>query len=314
VTTPYTKGLHQVGTDVWAWLAPDGSWGLSNAGLVAGHEASLLVDTLFDLSLTAEMLAAMKAVTDTRPITDLVNTHANGDHCFGNQLLDETVRIHAAPEAIDEMHEVSAQTLAELVTLDLGPTLTPYMRRIFGQFRFDDITMRVPDKSLTGPSTLDVGGRAVQLLPLGPAHTDGDVVAWVPDAGVLFAGDLLFINGSPIMWGGPTASWISACDDMLALNPSVVVPGHGPVTDASGILEVRDYLHHVGHQVRVGIEAGNTWQQTAAEADLGRFAKLPDAERIVVTVYQEYRALEPATPVAEIPELFAGMAEWAATH
>jgi glyoxylase-like metal-dependent hydrolase (beta-lactamase superfamily II) len=314
VTPPYTKGLHQVAEDVWAWLAPDGSWGLSNAGVVAGTDASLLVDTLFDLPLTSEMLAAMSTITATRPITDLVNTHANGDHCFGNQLLADTVRIHAAPEAIHEMHEVSPQTLADLVTMDLGPTLTPYVRRIFGQFRFDDIVTRAPDQPVTDTTTLNVGGRSVQVIPLAPAHTDGDVMVWVPDAGVLFAGDLLFIDGTPIMWAGPTASWISACDTMLGLDPAVVIPGHGPATDASGIRAVRDYLGHIGDEVRAGIDAGKTWQQAAAEVNLGSFAKLPDAERVAVTIYQEYRALEPTTPPAETPELFSAMAEWAASH
>jgi glyoxylase-like metal-dependent hydrolase (beta-lactamase superfamily II) len=312
VTPPYTKGLHQVAADVWAWLAPDGSWGLSNAGLIAGKDSTLLVDTLFDLALTREMLTAMSTITDTRPVTDLVNTHANGDHCYGNQLLDSAVRIHAAPEAIHEMHEVTPQVLDAMLGIDLGPTLTPYLRRIFGQFRFDDITMRVPDTTVSGATTIDVSARVVQVLPLGPAHTHGDLAVWVPDASVLFAGDLLFIDGSPIMWAGPTASWITACDTMLTLNPSVVVPGHGPVTDAAGIRAVRDYLVHVGDAVRAGFDAGKTWQQTAAEIDLGSFAALPDAERIAITVYQEFRALEPETPRAETAELFTAMAQWAA--
>jgi len=314
VTPPFTKGLHQVGADVWAWLAPDGSWGFSNAGLIAGKDSTLLVDTLFDLALTREMLAAMSAITDARPITDLVNTHANGDHCFGNELLDTAVHIHAASEAIHEMHEVTPQMLSQQVTMELGPTLTPFIRRAFGQFRFDDITLRVPDTTINGPTSIDVGGRPVQVLPLGPAHTAGDVAVWVPDASVLFAGDLLFIGGSPIMWAGPTAGWVAACDAMLALNPSVVVPGHGPVTDSSGIHEVRDYLIHVGHAVREGVDAGKTWQQTATEIDLGPFASLPDAERIAVTVYQEFRSLQPETPPADTIELFTAMAEWAGAH
>ena len=74
---------------VYAWLAPDGSWGWSNAGLVADGERSLLVDTLFDLPLTREMLAAMRRAEPRAAAasTLLVNTHANGDHCYGNQLV-----------------------------------------------------------------------------------------------------------------------------------------------------------------------------------------------------------------------------------
>src|SRR5580704_19587713 len=80
----YEKGLHEVSDGVWAYLQPDGGWGWSNAGLVTGGGASLLVDTLFDSKLTSEMLDAMRRTTAAaQRIGTLVNTHANGDHCFG---------------------------------------------------------------------------------------------------------------------------------------------------------------------------------------------------------------------------------------
>ena len=84
---PYSLGLHEVADGCHAYLQPDGGWGYSNAGLVVGDGASMLVDTLFDLRLTAEMLAAMSHVTGPAPIGTVVNTHANGDHCYGNQLV-----------------------------------------------------------------------------------------------------------------------------------------------------------------------------------------------------------------------------------
>src|SRR6201993_1166363 len=93
---PYTRGLHEVSDRVWAWMLPDGGYGWSNAGLVAGDGASLLVDTLFDLPLTREILTAMAPVTDRAPITDALITHSNGDHTHGNQLLDASVRVIAA--------------------------------------------------------------------------------------------------------------------------------------------------------------------------------------------------------------------------
>ncbi len=87
MTIPFTRGLHGVAEGVHAYLQPDGGWGWSNAGLVEGDDASLLVDTLFDLHLTGRMLEAMGEVTARRPIGTLVNTHANGDHCYGNELV-----------------------------------------------------------------------------------------------------------------------------------------------------------------------------------------------------------------------------------
>ena len=83
----YERGLHELGDGVYAYLQPDGTWGWSNAGLIAADGTSLLVDTLFDLELTREMLDAMRRVTERSPIDAAMNTHGNGDHCFGNGLL-----------------------------------------------------------------------------------------------------------------------------------------------------------------------------------------------------------------------------------
>jgi len=83
----YTRGLHQIGNGIYTYLQPDGSWGLNNAGLIVDGEHSMVVDTLYGLDLTRKMLDAMKAATNAAGSIDiLVNTHVNGDHCFGNQL------------------------------------------------------------------------------------------------------------------------------------------------------------------------------------------------------------------------------------
>ncbi|MDT5321572.1 MAG: hypothetical protein QOD88_4094 [Mycobacterium sp.] len=307
---PYTKGLHEIADGVWAWLAPDGSWGWSNAGLVEGDGRTLLVDTLFDLKLTGEMLDAMAPIMRRSALSDVVNTHANGDHCYGNQLLPQGVRIHAAPEVAEEMHETPAALLAQLTSSDLGPVLTPFIRKCFGPFDFDGIIMREPNTPVHGSTTVSLGERRVDLVTLGPAHTNGDIVAHVIDAGVVFAGDLLFISGTPIMWAGPVENWIAACDTMISWNPHVVVPGHGPVTDVDGIREVRDYFTHVDRQVRAAYQAGKDWKQAAWEIDLDRFAGLGDAERIVVTTHQMYRKLDPDMPGLDVGQLFLHMAEW----
>jgi len=89
-TWQYTKGLHDLGNSVYAYLQPDGSWGWSNAGLITDGGASLLIDTLFDLKLTQEMLDTIRrSVRAASHIDMVVNTHANGDHCYGNQLVSD---------------------------------------------------------------------------------------------------------------------------------------------------------------------------------------------------------------------------------
>jgi 2-keto-4-pentenoate hydratase/2-oxohepta-3-ene-1,7-dioic acid hydratase in catechol pathway/glyoxylase-like metal-dependent hydrolase (beta-lactamase superfamily II) len=310
---PYARGLHEVADRVWAWTLPDGGYGWSNAGLVAGDGASLLVDTLFDLALTREMLTAMKPITDRAPITDTLITHSNGDHTHGNQLLDASVRIIAAKGTAEEIaHGMPPEMLAMTQTANLGPIATPYARDRFGHFDFSGIRVRNADQTFDHDLTVDIGGRRVNLLNLGPAHTAADSVVHVPDAGVLFGGDLLFIGCTPIVWAGPIANWVTACDAMIALDAPTVVPGHGPVTDPDGIRGVRGYLVHVAEQAEAAYRKGLSWSEAADTIDLGEYATWLDAERVVVNVYQRYRELDPDTPQLEILALLVMQAEWLA--
>lgn len=308
---PYAKGLHEIGPGVWAWLLPDGGYGWSNAGLVAGEGASLLVDTLFDLPLTGEMLAAMTPITDRHPLTHAVLTHANGDHTHGNQLLGDAVRIVAAADTAKQMHaEIPPDMLAAVQVADLGPVLGPFLRQRFGPFDFSGIQLRMPDTTFDRDLTLSVGGREVRVLNLGPAHTGADSVVHIPDAGVLFAGDLLFIGCTPIVWEGPIANWITACDTMLALDAPTVVPGHGPITDADGIRAVRGYLTHVVEQADAAHDKGLTFLEAATVVDLAEYSTWLDPERIVVNLYQRYRELDPDMASLAQNELLALMADW----
>jgi 2-keto-4-pentenoate hydratase/2-oxohepta-3-ene-1,7-dioic acid hydratase in catechol pathway/glyoxylase-like metal-dependent hydrolase (beta-lactamase superfamily II) len=312
---PYTRGLHEVGDRVWAWMLPDGGFGWSNAGLIAGKRASLLVDTLFDLPLTREMLAAMAPITDRAPITDALITHSNGDHTHGNQLLDESVRVIAATGTAEEIeHGMAPEMLVMAQTADLGPVATRYLRERFGPFDFGGITLRNADQTFEKQFTVDVGGRTVELFNLGPAHTAADSVVHVPDAGVLFAGDLLFIGCTPIVWAGPIANWVGACDAMIALDAPTVVPGHGPITDPDGIRAVRGYLCHISQQAEAAYRDGLSFVEAADTIDLGEYANWLDAERVVINVYTRYRELDSSTPQLPAMGLLAMQAEWLAKH
>ncbi len=312
---PYTRGLHSVADRVWAWTLPDGGYGWSNAGLISGEGESLLVDTLFDCHLTAEMLDAMRPMTDAAPITKALVTHSNGDHTHGNQLLDRAVQIIAAAGTAEEIaHEMAPEMLAMVQYADLGPTATRYLRERFGHFDFGGITLRNADTTFDDRCDIDVGGRPVVLLNLGPAHTAADSVVHVPDAGVLFAGDLLFIGCTPIVWAGPISNWIAACDAMIALDAPTVVPGHGPITDPDGIRAVRDYFEHILAETDVAHQKGLTFAEAAEAIDLAEYARWLDSERVVVNVYQRYRELEPRTPELPAMALLAMQADWHARH
>jgi len=305
--TSYTRGLHELGDGLSAFLQPDGGWGWSNAGLVVADESSLLIDTLFDLRLTREMLDAMRPLTDPRPIRQVLNTHGNGDHWYGNQLVPAQAEIVASQAALPDMTDVPPALMQTLKEADLDEDLSAFVRHAFGPFEFDGIEMRLPSRTFTGSLSLDVAGRRVELLELGPAHTRGDVIAHVPDARAVFTGDILFVGGTPIMWAGPVSNWLAACEHIERLDVDTIVPGDGPLTDKDGPRQVRRYLEYVRDQATERHAAGMPAAEAALDIDLGDFAEWGDPERIVVNVESIYAELDPAHERALPPVLLTRM-------
>lgn len=304
----YEKGLTELADGIYAYLQPDGGWGWSNAGLVAGDGGSLLVDTLFDLKLTAEMLAAMSSVTAGAPIETLVNTHANGDHCYGNQLV-EGAEVIASEASAAEMEELPPASLAAMMDLDFGETTNTYLRESFGAFDFTNIQAPSVTRTFTDRLTVESGGRSAELIEVGPAHTAGDVLVHLPAEKVIFTGDILFIEGTPIVWNGPIQNWLDACATIIDLGCSTIVPGHGPLTDAAGVQAVADYLAYVKAEATARFEAGMRADEAARDIELGPYADWLDWERVVINVDAVYRELDPRRPPTDVIELFRGMAE-----
>jgi cyclase len=311
----YSLGLHELGDGCHAYLQPDGGWGWSNAGLIVGEGRSLLVDTLFDLKLTASMLDAMSPLTEAAPVGSLVNTHANGDHCYGNsevvtqwpsvEIVASTAAAHEMPEVPPSMLDALTQAPGEVGDL---------FRSFFGEFDFGGIELVLPTRTFDDRLDIDVAGRVVELIEVGPAHTEGDVIVHVPDAATVYTGYILFIGGTPIVWAGPLSNWVAACDLMLAMDVQTVVPGHGPITDRDGIVEVRDYLAFVDTEATgrhdAGIDAFDAARDIAALLEASpRFGELGEYGRIAVNVDTVYRSLDPTHDTPDVVEQFRRMAE-----
>ena len=308
----YRKALEDVGRGVFAWMQPDGSWGYSNAGLITDGDECLLVDTLFDLALTREMLLAMRDATPAARLIDaLVNTHANGDHTFGNQLVKEA-RIIASRSSAEEMEEVTPAVLAGMMHMaDQMGSAGDYLKRIFGAFTFDGIDSTLPTHTFEGEMTHTVGDKPIQLIEVGPAHTRGDVIVHDPVDGVVFTGDILFIDGTPLMWEGPVENWIRACDRIIELEPKVIVPGHGPLTDVAGVRGVQRYLAFIRDESRVRFDAGLSAEEAIRDIALDDFSSWLDSERIVINVHTLYREFGSKEPTPDLPSLFSLMSELA---
>lgn len=307
----YTKGLHDIGNGAFAYLQPDGSWGWSNAGLITDSGESMLVDTLFDLPLTREMLDAMRPATARAPIRKLVNSHSNGDHCNGNELV-EGAEIIASKACAEEMRSEPPARLAAMMKAasSMGP-VGEYILKIFGPFQFEGIRGALPTRTFEGELEVTVGAKRVRLIQVGPAHTRGDVLVHVPADRTIFTGDILFIGGHPIIWAGPVANWIAACDTMLALDVETIVPGHGPITDKAGVAALKGYLEYIRREARKRFDAGMPAAEAARDIALDAYASWTDAERIVVNVATLYHEFAPGSAAAEIMPLFAQMASMA---
>ena len=307
----YEKGLHETGNGIYAYLQPDGGWGWSNAGLVVDDGSSLLVDTLFDAVLTREMLDVMADASGVtaEAIDTVVNTHANGDHTHGNGLCTkaEVITSEASAREMESFTPAMMQSF-----MDSAETLGEagnYLKDVFGPFDFASVAEKLPTKTFSDELRLSVGAKSVHLLEVGPAHTRGDVLVHVPEDRTIFTGDILFIEGTPLMWAGPVANWIRACDRIIGLDPEVIVPGHGPITDVAGVAQVKAYLQYIEGEARARFDAGLSVREAALDIALGDFDRWIDAERIAINVDTLYREFSGVKGSTDTLEMFGLMAE-----
>ncbi len=294
-----------------SWLTPDGNWGLSNTALISGHRESLLVDTLWDLPHTAAMLEGFRPLLEEAPIGPVVNTHADGDHWFGNQL-PEARQIIATRTAARRMRRHGPSEMRKLRTVArvfhmLGRIPLPRRRRwelaasyfdgMMRPFDYSGIRPAYPTATFSGRMQLNIGGRRVELLELGPAHTAGDLIVHLPEDHIVIGGDIIFSGVVPVLWDGSVRNWIAACDAILALNPATVIPGHGPLTDASGVEAMRSYWQFLWDAARKQFERERSVARAALEIarsdDYRRqpFAGWLGQERLLINVNAIYRKL-----------------------
>jgi glyoxylase-like metal-dependent hydrolase (beta-lactamase superfamily II) len=321
----FEKGLRELSPGVWAWLQPNGAWGEANAGLIAGEGEALLVDTLWDEHLAREMLDSMAHVLADRRLTTVVNTHSDGDHWWGNAAVPRDAQIvTSAPSRMAMDKEASPAELARMgswarrgrwVPGPLGG-LSRYVSEMLGPFEFGDVGLRLSDRVFSRTEVLDVGGREVRLIEVGPAHTPGDAVVHVPDASIVFAADVLFVGATPVMWFGPLEGWLKAIETLLSLDAETYVPGHGPPGGRAAVLEMRDYLSWLDAGVREHHAAGRPPLEAArVMTRANEFARWRDwecPERVLITITTIHRSLDGRGPIGVSPlaraRLFAEIA------
>jgi len=301
--------LEEIARDVYACLQPDRGLGTSNSGLV-NRAGGLVVDTFWDLPHTRALIDTYARVARA-PVRRVVNTHHNGDHCWGNQLFPgaEIIghRLCAAsfgrerPEFMQALRNGDASE---------DPTVRTFAR-LLADWDFAGIEPTPPTTLFDDRLELELDGVRVRLLYVGPAHTAGDVIVHLPAERVVFTGDVLFRLCTPIGWEGTFARWIAALDEIVALGPEVVVPGHGPLCGVEGPREMQTYLRYVLAEARRFFDAGLTTRDAARRIDLGPYAGWTEPERIVFQLeraYREFRGERFDAPI-DVTHVFRDMIE-----
>lgn len=271
--------LQTIADGVYAWVQPDGSWWVNNAGAVAGDDGLVLIDTCATEARTRRWLGALAQASGNAPIRLAVSTHHHGDHTYGNSLLPDGVPIVA--------HEGTREAVRTDVIIDGCP---PFWSPVPD---WGAVSRRLPTITVSDQVTLFTGDRRIEVRHPGfVAHTVGDVVAYLPDDGVLFTGDLLFHQVNPLIFMGSLAGALRSLDWLAGFQPRVVVPGHGPLIDGAdlaGVLATHErYYRLIQDAARTGLAEGLSPLEAARQVDLGEFAALPDAERVVLNLHRAY--------------------------
>ncbi|HXF98954.1 MAG TPA: MBL fold metallo-hydrolase [Gaiellaceae bacterium] len=237
------------------FVIPDGRVPLvPNVGFVLGEREALVVDTGMGPRNGRRVLEKARALTD-RPLV-LTTTHFHPEHAFGAQAFSEA-RYVCNRSQRDELERKGAPYLE--------------MFRGFGEAvaeQLEGVELVPAPEVYDDRASLDLGGVTAELRTFGKAHTLGDEVVFLPERRVLFAGDLVETRFFPIFpWFPPDdadvsgLAWIEVLARLEALEPEVVVPGHGEVGGVELVRAVRSYLEDVRERVRAASAEGRSAEE-----------------------------------------------------
>lgn len=294
----WETGMRELAANVYAYVQGKGSWFWSNAGLIVGPEYAIAVDSLATVGLTKTLLGEIKKVSG-KPIRYLVNTHHHGDHIWGNHLF-RGAHIVCHARCWEE-------------ALKRQPPDPAYLSSRFPEFDFSGIKTSPPEITFESQLTLYLDDGEVRLIYFGPGHTVGDIVVYLPQPGVVFCGDLLFLYSTPLAVEGCFAGWMDILKALANLDAETYVPGHGPPCGKDGLWECGEYLALIYGEARQRFDAGMGALDAAGDIDVGRFKKWANWERIVANVERLYREFKGEEPTSEIdmPALITQMNELA---
>ncbi len=277
--------LIKVADGVYAAIAKPGGLASGNAGFVIGDEGVLIFDTFFTPAALEELIGEIQTLTKL-PIKFAVNSHYHLDHTGGNQVLTargvpifahdnvlkwqttKNQRFLPSSEDLKKRRADAAKQLSD-TPADQKEKRTQLERQINRYDAMAGIKLTNPTATFgSGLVRLYLGKREVVLATL-PGHTGGDVFAYIPDASVVFTGDLGWSKTLPNLIDATVSDWVPTLDQILNQYPTAkFVPGHGNVAAASDIKDFRDYLNDLSGRVKQGIADGLSIDQAKQQLKL----------------------------------------------
>jgi glyoxylase-like metal-dependent hydrolase (beta-lactamase superfamily II) len=238
----------------------------ANAGFIVTEAGVVVVDSGSSWQVAEQIHAAIRKVT-RQPVKYVVNTGGQDHRWLGNGYFkDQGAEILAATAAIDDMNARGAMQLQGLAG--------ELKDRIAGT------QVVLPTRTFDRTETLNLGGREIQLLYFQGGHTPGDSVVWLPREGVLFSGDMIYVDRLlGVLPFSSARNWLASFAAMEALQPRVIVPGHGQVCDlAKAQRESRDYLQHLVDHMRRSVDNLVDLQAAIDSLDQSAWASLANYE------------------------------------
>ncbi|MDH3387045.1 MAG: MBL fold metallo-hydrolase [Gammaproteobacteria bacterium] len=255
-----------------AWYVPGGTgvatdnYGfVSNSAFVVSSAGVIVFDTLGTPALGAKLLAAIREVTDA-PIRRIYISHYHADHMYGSQAFDgigaEIITSDGAKRYLEG--EVAQRRLAERRV-----SLEPWVN--------DDTRIVYPDRYLKGEERFEFGDLSIRVVDVGSAHSEGDLVLFVEDDGVLFSGDIIFEGRIPFLGTSSSAAWLDVLDEMEQADVGVIVPGHGRAAENPReiVSLTRNYLAFVRASMRQAVDNWIPFDEAYEATDWGDFIEYP---------------------------------------
>lgn len=289
--------MKKLSPGVYAYIQSEGTWFISNAGLILGDDRGIVIDSLATGKMVRNFIDEIENLTNNQ-IDFLINTHFHGDHIYTNHFFSDAITI--CDSTTRKLTEESSTEEIELYS-ELWPEID-----------FSESKITTQDITFEEEMTINLSNKRVRIISVGRAHTASDSFVYLPEEKIVFCGDLLFYRSTPFALMGSISSYIEVMEQLIELEADTYVPGHGPVSGEEALKESQEYLKLVRGEAKKRFEEGMGYFEAAKDIDLGNYENWANSERIVGNVARAYNEFKKERDSKELDyrKIFLRMMEY----